>query len=74
MTNGERTTCEADTGKMGNEESKTNADRSDECGAVLLGCEHENREDQERSQKHLNEEAASDIGVFGECGGHRKFL
>lgn len=65
MGDGRRTSCEAYTSKMSNEESKTDADRSNERGAVLLGCEHENREDQKRSQEHLNEEAASDIRVFG---------
>ena len=60
---GTRTSSEANADKMTDEERKANADRSDESGAVFFGGEHEDREDQERSEEHLNEESAETIRV-----------
>lgn len=59
---------------MADEKSKANADRCNESGAVLLGCEHEDGEDQQCCQKHLDEEAASDTCVCGQRGCDGKFL
>jgi hypothetical protein len=41
---------------------------------VLLGCEHEDGEDQQRGQEHLDEKASSDVCVCGQCGCHGEFL
>lgn len=44
-----------DTNHLANEQSKTNANRCEEGGSVLLGCQHENREDKLSGQEHLDE-------------------
>lgn len=59
---------------MANEKSKANADWCNKSGAVLLGCEHKDGEDQQCCQKHLDEEAASDTCVCGQRGCDGKFL
>lgn len=59
---------------MTDEKSKANADWRDESGAVLLGCEHEDGEDQQCRQEHLDKEAASDTCVCGQRSRHGKFL
>jgi hypothetical protein len=59
---------------MGDEKSKTNASWCNESGAVLLGCEHEDGEDQQCRQEHLDEKASSDVCVCGQCGCHGEFL
>jgi hypothetical protein len=58
-----RTSCEADASQVTDEQSKADANRRDERGAVLLGCEHKDGEDQQHSQEHLDEESAGDIRV-----------
>jgi len=50
---------------MGDEECKTNTDRGDEGGTMFLGGEHEDGEDQKRSQEHLDEQATDDRRLGG---------
>jgi hypothetical protein len=58
-----RTSGEASAGEMGNEECKTDTNRCDESGTVFLSGEHEDGEDQERGQEHLDEQTAHDRRV-----------
>lgn len=51
----EGSTCIVYTEKLSDEQSKSNADRSDESSFVLFGSEKENSEHEERSQEHFQE-------------------
>jgi hypothetical protein len=60
-----RTSCKSCASQMGDEQSKANADRCDESGAVLLSCEHEDGEDQQCRHEHLDEQTTSGVCVCG---------
>jgi hypothetical protein len=45
---------------MGDEECKTNTDRSDKGGTMFFSGEHEDGEDQKSSHEHFDEQAADD--------------
>lgn len=59
---------------MGDEQSETDADWRDECGAMLLGSQQEDCEDQHRRQKHLNEQAAGERCILCQTGLDGEFL
>jgi hypothetical protein len=57
---GIRTSSEASAGEVGDEECKTNTDRSDKGGTMFFSGEHEDGEDQKSSHEHFDEQAADD--------------
>lgn len=59
---------------MANEERKTNTDRCDERGTVLLCGEHEDGEYEQGGQEHLNEEPTGNGRVFGQSRCDSEFL
>lgn len=58
------------TSHLCDEQSKTNAERSEESGPVLLGCEHEDAEDELEGQEHFNEQAPYDRCVATQACAH----
>ena len=50
------------TAELGDEESESDAHGGDERGFALLGREHEDDEDDEGGEEHLNEDALCDGG------------
>lgn len=58
------------TSQLSDEQRETDADRSEEGGSVLLGCEHEDAEDEFKGQEHLNEQALHDRCVATQACAH----
>lgn len=69
LTSGEANAC-----KMADEECETDTDRCNEGGTVLLCGEHEDGEDEQGGQEHLDEEATGDGRVFGQSRCDSEFL
>ena len=68
------TSCEANAGQVADEQGKADSNRSDECGTMLLGSEHEDGEHQECSQEHLNKESLGEICAFRQRRRHGELL
>lgn len=74
MEAGRLTSREANASQVADEQRKTDTNGGDECGTMLLRSEHEDREHQECSQEHLNEESLREVCAFGQCRCHGEFL
>ena len=59
---------EIDSDKLDDEEDEADADRSQECGAVFFGGQHEDRENELGGEEYLDEHALSDCGAAAEVG------
>jgi len=58
------------TGQLRNEESKADANRSEERRLVLLCCQHKDGQQQHECEEHLDEKASGYRGFFAEGGIH----
>lgn len=56
------------TSKFSDKERESDTDWSNESAFVLLGCEHEDREDEFSGEEHLDEEALHDGCATAEVG------
>jgi hypothetical protein len=63
-------TCEEDAYKFCNEESETDADGGEEGGFVFFGCEHEDGEDEEGGEEHLEEDTLGGGDALAQRGGY----
>lgn len=70
----QRSARELDAHQLSNEERQADAHGRDEGGAVLLGREHVDGEDQLGRQDGLNEDALGDGGAAAQCGAHVEVL
>ena len=59
---------EISTAQVGDEESKTNANRGKECGFRFLDSKHQYCYDEERGQEHFDKESLGDGGAMREFG------